>query len=172
MELRDAISKRRSVRRFDRSKNIEDSTIETILELALRAPSAGNQQPWKIYVVKDAQIRKDLGRSTIMSTFVATAPVVLVICVNLDRARRSYGIRGVDLYCLQDTAALIENILLLAVEEGLGSCWVGAFPETSCKKILSIPPKYRPVAIIPIGFSAEEENFTSRRALDEVTIWV
>jgi nitroreductase len=68
----------------------------------------------------------------------------------LDRVA-SYGRRGREFYCLQDAAAAVEHILLLAVDHGLGACWVGAFNENEVSRILNLPPYIRPVAIIPIG---------------------
>lgn len=170
METRDAILKRKSVRRFVPDRTVDDATIKSILELGIRAPSAGNLQPWKIFVVKNPRTRSMLGEMA-YADFVSAAPVVFVICIDGTRSRSGYGRRGAELYCIQDTAALIENILLGAVDRGLGTCWIGAFNEEQCKKILSIPDDLRPVAIVPLGYPADDSPRTGRRALKEVTVW-
>ena len=75
----------------------------------------------------------------------------------------SYGRRGTELYCLQDTAAAVEHILLLATDYGLGTCWIGAFNESEVAKILNVPPHIRPVAIIPIGYPKSDKDVPTSR---------
>jgi nitroreductase len=101
--------------------------------------------------------------------FVSQAPVVLVVCAEPDRSAIRYRERGAELYCLQDTAAAAENILLAATALGLGGCWVGAFDEEEASLALNLPENLRPVAIIPVGYPSQEaEGSTSRRPLHEV----
>jgi len=83
---------------------------------------------------------------------VADAPVVLVVCTHQKLASRKYGKRGAYLYVIQDTAAMIQNILLAAYSLGIASCWVGAFNEDYIIRVLKIPPGIRPVALIPLGY--------------------
>ena len=64
-------------------------------------------------------------------------------------------LRGKSLFCLQDTAAAIQNILLTAYSLGLGSCWIGAFKEDEIRQIINAPKEMRPVALIPIGYPNE-----------------
>ena len=101
-------------------------------------------------------------------TFIEEAPVVIVVCANEIRSGRGYGNRGATLYCLQDTAAAIQNMLLTACDLGLGTCWVGAFHEEDARKILNIPRGVRPIAIIPVGHPAEKPEMRFKRALSEV----
>jgi nitroreductase len=171
METRDAILKRRSVRKFIPGRRIDDLVLKDLLEMGICAPSAGNRQPWKIRVIKDPGKRKKLAADAYGSSFVSEAPVVLVVCIDMARAKTSYGNRGVELYAIQDTAALIENILIAAADRDIGSCWVGAFDETRCMESIGAGKDLRPVAIIPLGYAAEETQKTGRRPLDEVIIW-
>ena len=96
------------------------------------------------------------------------APVVLVVCVDLPEAQGRYGARGRDLYSLQDTAAAVQNVLLLAHSMGLGTCWVGAFNEAQAAKAIDLPDLLRPVALIPVGYPAEEPRPPGRKALKDV----
>lgn len=85
---------------------------------------------------------------------------------------RTYGDRGRQLYCLQDTAAAVENLMLAATGEGLGACWVGAFDEAAATRALGLPAGWRPVALVPVGYPAEAAPARSRRPLDEVCVWL
>jgi nitroreductase len=74
-----------------------------------------------------------------------------------------------NLYCLQDTAAATQNILLTAHAMGLAACWVGAFNEDAAKRVLDVVGELRPVAIIPVGHPAEKPPARPRRSIDEIT---
>jgi len=163
--------RRFSCRRFHNDA-VEESELAFILEAARWAPSAGNLQPWRFFVVRDPSTREALALSAYRQKFVSShAPVVIVVCAVAEESARHYGTRGASLYCLQDTAAAVENILLAATELGLGSCWVGAFDETAAARALDLPDGWRPVAMIPIGRPAEGAPARARRPLREVTLW-
>lgn len=166
MELVEAIKKRRSIRRF-KPDAVNEITIKKIIELGNLAPSAGNLQPRDFVVVKDREVRFALAQAALNQTFVYDAPVVIVVCANLKRTE-SYGNRGKDLYCIQDSAAAIENMLLVIVDSGLASCWVGAFNEKKVADILGLPGHVRPVALLPIGYPLEEIKSSYRITLDEL----
>ena len=119
MELTEAIKRRRSVRRF-KSDPIDDKIIKKIIELGNLAPSAGNLQPREFVIVKDREVKFALAQVALNQTFVYDAPVVIVVCANYDRTA-SYGSRGKELYCIQDSAAATENMLLDIVDFGLAS---------------------------------------------------
>jgi nitroreductase len=170
MELKEAILARKSIRSF-LDQPVDESHIRAILELAVRAPSGGNAQPWIIHVIRDAKARQKLVKVAHGQDFVGQAPVDLVICIDRQRTLATYGERGLELYSIQDTAALIEHILLLAVDLGLGTCWVGAFDESACSKTLSLSDNERPIAIIPLGYPAKDPSPRPRRPLEEVVFW-
>jgi nitroreductase len=112
------------VRRYLRDP-IPQETLEELLSAAISAPSAGNAQPWRFIVVRDQGLKGKLVEAAYGQEFLAEAPVVVVVCADLERARRAYKERGEKLYCLQDTAAAVENLLLAATAKGLGTCWGG-----------------------------------------------
>ena len=150
MNIKDAIRRRRSVRSFSDEKLPADLIYE-LIEYANLAPSAGNLQAREFIVVDDPDIKKRLSVAASDQDFIVEAPITIVVCAHLERIA-PYGIRGKELYCLQDAAASVEHILLLATEYGLGTCWVGAFDESEVSKILNLLSYVRPVAIIPIGY--------------------
>lgn len=166
MELREAIEKRRSVRSFiDRDVKIDD--VVEILEYANLAPSAGNLQARDFVIVRDDRLRRSLAKAALDQAFVSEAPIDIVVCANLRRIS-PYGARGINLYCIQDSAASIEHILLLALEYGLSTCWVGAFDERRVSEILDLPSYVRPVAIIPIGYPRHIPKPTPRIEIDKL----
>lgn len=153
MDVVECIKTRRSVRDF-RPDPVDDEVVDEALRLANDAPSAGNLQARDFVIVKNSRTKKALAEAAYGQDFIRTAPLVVVVCANLDRIKH-YGDRGRTLYCLQDSAAAIENMLLYLHSKGLGAVWVGAFDERRAGEVLSLPPHARPVALVPIGRPSE-----------------
>ena len=169
MDFWQAMEARQSVRAFDQQRDVPPDVVTRLLHAAIRAPSAGNCQPWHFFVVRDQETKKALARAALNQWFLSEAPVVIVVCADPERSARRYGDRGRNLYSLQDTAAAAENLLLAAVASGLGACWVGAFDEDAAAEALDLSSHLRPVAIIPIGYPAERpRRETDRLPLDSV----
>lgn len=170
MDLFEAISKRRSIRQFCSDHPVDDATVQRILESAIAAPSAGNGQPWRFFVVRDPALKRQLAFEAGHQRFIDQAPVAIVVCVDLDKAEEGYGERGRKTYALQDTAAAIQNMLLTITALGLGSCWVGAFNESVAAELLKLPGNVRPLAILPVGLPAEPAHrIPPRLKIEEVT---
>lgn len=167
----DLFTARYSCRRF-RSDPVPRPLLEQLLEAARWAPSAGGLEPWRFVVVTAAVPRRELAAAALRQVFVAEAPVVVVVCAVPEESARIYGARGRHLYCLQDTAAATQNLLLAATAAGLGSCWVGAFDEGRVQGVLGLPAGWWPVAMIPLGFPAEGPPRRHRRPAAEVVVWV
>ena len=167
MDTFEAIYGRRSIRAFAK-KEVTQGHLTKILDAGRQAPSAGNLQPWELVVVRDSKRKMALAQAAFGQYFIAEAPVVVVVCAHPARSARRYGNRGVDLYCLQDTAAFIQNMLLASYATGLGSCWVGAFDEARAAKAIEAPDNVRPVAIVPIGSPAESPWASPRRSLEDI----
>jgi nitroreductase len=161
------IKKRRSVRSFKQCE-IDDRTIIEILEAGIFAPSAGNMQSWEFVLIKSLKQKERLSDAAYGQDFITEAPVVLVVCANQKRSASRYGKRGAELYCLQDSAAAIQNMLLAIIEKNLGACWVGAFDEKKVGEILNCPIGIRPIAIIPIGLPNEKPEMPERVQIEEV----
>lgn len=166
MELIDAITKRRSVRRF-KDKDVPMEIIMKSLEYGNLAPSAGNLQARDFIIVRDKKIKKELMIAALHQSFVEECPVVIVVCANMKRIS-PYGERGKKLYALQDCAAAIQNMLLYLTSEGVGSCWVGAFNEKKVYDILNLPSSVRPVAIIPIGYPEDKGRQPPRMKIEDL----
>jgi nitroreductase len=166
MELSEAIKKRRSIRAY-KKQHVSEETVEKLIDAASLAPSAGNIQPWKFVIARKPDTKKKLAQAA-NQAFIEEAPVVIVVCANEKRSSMDYGFRGKTLYCIQDTAAATQNILLTAYSLGLGTCWVGAFNEDQAKKAINAPEEMRPVAIIPVGYPNEAPTQRNRRPINQI----
>ncbi len=169
MDFNEVIGRRQSVRQFLSDRTVSPDQEQALLEAAIRAPSAGNVQPWHFHVVREAATRQELAAASFGQSFVAQAPLVIVVSVDPERSAARYGDRGRSLYCLQDAAAAITHIQLMAVSLGLGSYWVGAFDEAMAAEVLDLPANLRPVAMLPIGYPARVATPRPRRPLTDVT---
>ena len=167
MEVLEAIKGRRSVRLFT-NEPVSEEEVRTLVDAARHAPSAGNIQSWEFVIVRKTEIKHKLVVAALNQAFIGQAPVVIVVCANMNASGSGYGSRGVALYCIQDTAAATQNILLTAHSTGLSTCWVGAFKEEEVKEALSIPDGIRPVAIIPVGHGMDNPPKHPRRPLNEM----
>ena len=166
MELKEAIKKRQSIRDYQ-DKPVPEEKLTRVLEAARLAPSANNMQPWKFVVVTDSKRRQELARAANRQTFVGQAPVVIAaVATNPESIMSS----GIPRYAV-DLAIAVDHMTLAAVDEGLGTCWIGAFSQQRVKEILNIPDRYRVVALLPLGFPAEETAMKLRKSLDEIVCY-
>jgi nitroreductase len=168
METFECIEKRRAVRNFNDTP-VEWEKIGNILRAGQLAPSAGNVQDWKFVVVTDKTKRAAIANSALKQHWIAKAPVIIVIYSEPKQTQRFYGLRGEKLYSIQNAAAAVENMLLAATDQGLASCWVGAFDEVMLNSVLGAPESARPQAIIPLGYSDEQPKMPTRHRLVDIT---
>ncbi len=171
MEFSEVVAKRRSVRHLSGKRAVNDEDVRALLEAAVSAPTAGNIQPWRFVVVRSLEARERLA-AALHQPWAKAAPVTIVVCVDPRPCAARYGERGEMLYSIQDTAAATENMLLAAVDRGLASCWVGAFDTCAVQEALGLAAPITPVAILPIGYSAESAGKPARRPIEEVTTWL
>jgi nitroreductase len=166
MDILQTIARRRSIRAF-KPNQISDEILTQVLKAAQAAPSAGNRQAREIIVVKDNAVKAALAEAAFHQFFLQEAPVDLVFCANPLKSQQRYGERGHDLYCILDTAASIQNVLLAAHAFGLGSCWVGAFNEEAVREAVMLTEDVRPITLVPLGYPAEQPDPTERLSLEE-----
>jgi len=171
MEFQDLASKRRSIRSYT-DREVPGELISQLLDAAHWAPSGGNCQPWHFYVIKNTEILAQLRDRVFTAGWFRQVGTVIVVCAIPEESGARYGERGASLYCLQDTAAAVQNILLCAENLGLGACWCGAFDEEACAEVLRLPDGRRPVALIPLGYPASDPPARPRRPLLEITTWL
>lgn len=171
-DIFDCIRESHSVRNF-KSEQIPEPTLTRILEAGNMAPSAGNLQPWYFYVVQDLSVKEKLTAASFNQEHINDAPSVIVILADPARSNERYGERGAQLYCLQDSAAAAQNILLAAEGLGIAACWVGAFDEKKVQEAVEAPPRLRAVAMICLGYSDEQpKEYKERLRLNEVAKFI
>ena len=145
------IFERVSIRKYT-DQTVEPEKVEKILRAACAAPSAGNQQPWEFFVIRDKAVIEELSHAHKYSDFVAGAGLVIVPCY------RTEGLMFPE-YDTIDTSLAVENMLLEIQHLGLGTCFIGIAPEKirigRVAKAINCPENLIPYTILPIGYPAE-----------------
>lgn len=141
MDVIDAIRARTSVRSYS-DEPVPEESMERILEAARLAPSAMNYQPWHFVVVKDRAKREELSRGR-YAKFLRESPVVVVGCGDRKRSPHWYAV---------DVTIAMQNMVLAATAQGLGTCWIGSFDEGSVKEAVGVPEHMAVVAMLSVGY--------------------
>ena len=165
MDVQKAIRSRRSIRGYD-PREVEEEKLVRVLESGILSPSASNRQERRFVVIRDANTRKALCEAAGNQKFVAEAPVVIAACSIETEYIMFCGQRAYPI----DTAIAVDHMTLAAVEEGLGTCWIGAFDEQKVKEILDIPAGIRVVALLPLGYPSAIPRPTPRKGFDEIVM--
>jgi len=165
MSILKVIKERRSVRRY-RSDPIPDEVLLRVLDAARFSPSGKNLQPWKFIIVRNETLKRRLAEASLRQSFIAEAPVVVVACGFPDRCYSRLG--NYMKSWPVDVAIAVEHLMLQAQEEGLGTCWVGAFEEGEVKSILNIPDGVKVLALTPLGYPDENPVPRGRKSLEEI----
>jgi nitroreductase len=160
-----AIQERHSVRAYLPEK-VPENKVKKILEAARLAPSAGNRQPWHFIIVTDQDKRKYLSKGR-FARFLVESPIVIVGCGDPTASPNWYVV---------DTAISMQNMVLTATAEGLGTCWIGSFNEDHVKRLLNIPNRFRVIAILAVGYQRGKFDlaakalhlFRRRKGMEEI----
>ena len=158
MSLIDYILSRRSIRKYEK-REIPEKTINQILKTGQNAPSAANKQPFHFIILKDQEIKKKI--STTFSRFIKDVPIVIVGCAN-EKAL----ITGK--WAVIDTTIAMQNMVIAAWTLEVGSCWIGSFNEKKVKQLLKIPDKWKVVALITLGYPAEQPKKRKKKTTEKM----
>jgi len=154
----EAILSRRSIRKYTK-EIIPDNIIKELLEAAMSAPSAVNEQPWHFIVIKARQILDEIPKIHPYSIMLRDAPVAILVCGDLQR-QRAPG------FWVQDCSAATQNILIAVQAKGLGAVWLGIYPREDrareFQKLLGIPDHVIPFSLVSIGYPAEQKPPANR----------
>ncbi|MFC2141951.1 nitroreductase family protein [Acidobacteriota bacterium] len=168
MGVLDVIRARRSVRAY-KSEPVLEETLARVLEAARLAPSGKNLQPWKFILVRDEEKKRQLAEASRGQFFIAEAPLVIVACGYPERSYQRQG-NYMTSWTI-DVSIAIDHLMLQAQEEGLGTCWIGAFEETAVKALLDVPDAVKVLALTPLGYPAEAPPDRGRRGLDKIVCY-
>ena len=151
MDVFEAVQERRSIRAYQ-DKPVEREKLEKILEAGRLAPSARNTEPWHFIAVTDTEKRKVLSRG-IFAKFLVQTPLVIVACGDKKASPDWYAI---------DVSLAVENMILTATSEGLGTCCVGSFDESEVKAVLKVPENFEVLLFLAVGYAQEKLDLSSR----------
>lgn len=165
MDVYEAIRTRQSIRRY-RPDPVPDDVLNRVLDGMRLAPSAGNKQPWRFIVVKDAAVREQLAKASNNQQWMAPAPVIIAAC---GREQDAYSAMGGYWNALPvDVSIAFDHLTLAAAAEGLGTCWIGSFVEDEVRRVLGIPEDVTVIALTPLGYHDESPAPKTRKELTEI----
>ena len=159
------MKQRRSIRNYSKQV-VSKEQLQQILEAIQCSPSWKNKQCVEVIVIDDKQKQKEIGemvKHNPCENAYTNATYTLVFIADPSRS----GNRDEKPYYMADCAIAVEHALLCATHLGLGSCWVGIFPEQQLKQYLAIPEQYRIVALTPIGYPNEEVEARTRNPISQ-----
>jgi len=171
MDFFEVVDKRQSIRKFTADK-IDSEIIDRLLKTIRTAPTAGNLQAYRVFVVEKSDRIKALAGAAYDQDWIATAPAVLVFCADPTRSAEKYGDRGRNLYCLIDTTIAATFAQLAVAAQGLGSTMVGAFEPAKVAGIIDAESSLEPVLLLPIGYPDEKPENTPRKNMEELFVRV
>ncbi|HOU13971.1 MAG TPA: nitroreductase family protein [Anaerolineae bacterium] len=155
MDALEAIFTRRSIRKYT-GEPVTADELKTILEAGMNAPSANNSQPWHFIVVDEREKLNAIMKVHPYSRMLAEAPLAIVVC----------GDPSISKFWQQDCAAATENLLLAARALGLGTVWLGVYPDEQRAKgvaaLFGVPEHVKPMCIIAVGHPAEQKGRVER----------
>ncbi len=164
MEAIECILTRRSIRRYKKDP-IPKELIEELLTCAMAAPSARNEQPWHFVVIEDRSLLDAIPKFHPYSQMLREAPLAILVCGDIKLVNH-------EGYLVQDCSAATQNLLLAAHAKGLGAVWLGVYPRDEriegIKRLLSIPKNIIPIALIALGYPAEEKKPENRSKPERV----
>lgn len=164
-DLFKVMATRRSTRKFDNKRMVEEWKIDKILAAADTAPTAGNFQGFEIFYVKDPKIKEKLVEAANNQPHVNT-PVVLVFCKNPSRVKMSFPPEILAKFAIQDATLAAAYSQLAAHALGVSSIWIGMFDEG--KVMDAIGTNLIPSSLLCIGYPAQKRGPRSRRKLKDL----
>lgn len=173
MEFLDVVKRRRSVRAYE-DRPVPQALLMRILECGHMAPTGGNLQPWEFVVVTDAADRRRLADTTYRGNsydlahhqdWIATAPVLIIVAGDRVKASARYGQKSSESLVYLDCSACIENMLLAAVDAGLGACYVSGFFESLIAQGFGLPPSHEVVGIVTLGYEKGSASMRPKEAI-------
>lgn len=177
MEIDETIKGRRSIRKYQ-EKEIPDALIKELLDLAIRAPSSMNGQPWYFIIIKSIKVKEKLveiknrycpiEKQQYKADFLRDAPAIIIVCVEREKSYEREIENGV---------LATANLMLGAFGRGLGSVYLSAYrsgePRISqeIKQLLNLPQNIEPITIVPLGYPNETPEPKVLRPLKEMIFY-
>jgi len=165
MDFRELISSRYSCRAY-RRQPVPQEALDACIEAFVLAPTAANRQPLGLVIVETEGRSEELARIYKAEWFHTQPPLVLAVCADPQAAwRRSSDGQS---YAMVDAAIAMDHLILAAAEQGLGTCWIGAFDPDAAREVLGLPEGIMPVALTPLGYPADQARPKLRKPATEL----
>ncbi len=165
MEFRELIATRYSCRAY-RGQPVPQETLDACIAAFVQAPTAANRQPLGLVIIETEGRSEELARIYKAEWFHSQPPLVLAVCADpQDAWRRSSDGQS---YALVDAAIAMDHLILAAAEQGLGTCWIGAFDPDAAREVLGLPEGIMPVALTPLGYPADKARPKLRKPAAEL----
>ncbi|MCB2227505.1 MAG: nitroreductase family protein [Desulfarculaceae bacterium] len=172
MDLMEAIRERRSIRKYE-DKPIPQEVVDQLMEAVMWSPSWANTQCWELVKVDDPAVREALqasmGKGNPATKAIVSAPLLFVICARKEASGYYNGVvttKHGD-WMLFDLGIACQNLCLAGHGLGLGSVVVGMFDHDAAGRAVKMPEGYELVAIVPMGYPAQQVKAPKRRPPEE-----
>lgn len=155
MTVFEAIKTRRTIRKFKQTP-IGTEMLVKYIDAARLAPSAANIQPLKYAIVNNSETNRKVFELLKWAGYLKgeydpqegeRPTAYIVVCVDTDIRESGYG---------EDVGAAVQNIILAALEDGVGACWIGSVDRPKLSEVLNLPEKYIISSVIALGYPAED----------------
>ena len=188
--ITELLRNRFSVRKFQ-AKPIPENVVQGMLEAGRLSPSGGNEQPWSFGVITDRNLIARISETACQQEWIARAPLLIVLCTvgvgderggrDIQKSRFPEYTEAIDkmdqdLYWAlnqeeHQTKIAGTHMALVALEHGVGSCWVSLFDVKRLAKLLNLPRGYMPSEILVLGYPERQRKSTKKKELDEVVFY-
>jgi len=142
--------------------------IGRVLDAGRLAPTAGNLQNYKVILVRERAGIQKIAEAALQQYWIETAPVILAIVAEPQRARQFYGERGEKAYSIMNCATIAENMALTAHAIGLATCMVGAFDQDMMRAAVGAPDYVNVELILTLGYPDEKVPVPERYKLTDM----
>jgi len=163
MDFSELVTFRGSIRGY-KPDPVEEEKLLAVLEAARMAPTAHNNQPFRLIVIHTKGREDELAKIYGRPWFTQAPIVICIVGVPSEGWVRQDG----ENYMLVDVAIAMDHLILEATNLGLGTCWVGAFSPEAARDVLALPPDVVPVAFTPLGYPDAEPREKVRKNLNEL----
>jgi nitroreductase len=188
--ITELLKNRFSVRKFQ-DKPVPGDVVRDMLDAGRLSPSGGNEQPWFFGVITDRNLIARIAETAYNQKWIAKAPLLIVLCtvcvsderggrdIQKDRFpkyKQAIGKMEQALYWAlnqeeHQTKIAGTHMALVALEHGVGSCWVSWFDVDRLAALLNLPGGYLPSELLVLGYPAEERKATEKKKLDDVVFY-
>jgi len=188
--LIELLHKRTSVRKYV-SKKIPKQIVSKILEAGRLSPSGGDEQPWLFGVIDNEKIIEKIADLSYKQKFINSAPLLIVLCVkNIPAEKGGRDVMMARFPSVKEDISTMSkhlyeaihleehqtkipgtHMVLQAIEEGIGTCWVSYFNVEAVTELLELPEDYMASEIIAFGYPKDNIRPREKKQLDEIVFY-